>query len=156
MLQVIGELHAAGRVVTRTVVTEITGQSYAVVDDHLKRLFEDGGVRRVAPGVYEPIDAMPTPRAISVTRMPGGWVKIEAGDDILTLTPEEERMLAASIVGAAGQFHALAAGRDLADQIADLRQQYFRVRDEIRARPAKDPHSPIKGAPDLSVVQGNG
>ncbi len=83
-------------------------------------------------------------------------MKIEAGDDMLTLTPEEERMLAASIAGAAGQFHALAAGRDLADQIADLRQQRFREKDEVRAQPMKPPHGAIKGAPDLSVVQGNG
>ena len=137
LLQIISELHAAGRVTTRSVVKELTGKSYGVVDDHLKRLFEEGAIRRVLPGVYEPVTAMPPPRAVSVTRLQGGWVKIEAGDDVITLTPEEERMLAASIAGAVGQFQVLAAGRDLADQLADLREKHFRMKEELRAQRAR-------------------
>jgi len=44
VFQTILDLHNAGRVATRPVVVSMTGQSYSVVDDHVKRMLEDGSI----------------------------------------------------------------------------------------------------------------
>lgn len=137
VLQLIGEIHGAGRVASRQAMADILGVPVGKVDEHTKKLIETGSIRRVLPGVFEPVEMMPPPRAISVTRMQGGMIKIEAGDEILTLTPEEERMLAMSIKGAAEQFQVLAAGRDLADQVADLRRRHTEACDREHADKAR-------------------
>ncbi|RST54116.1 hypothetical protein [Variovorax sp. DXTD-1] len=123
VLQLIAEIHAAGRAASRQTVADLLEVPVGKVDEHTKKLIESGAIRRVMPGVFEPVESMPPARAVSVTRIQGGWVKIEVGDDMLTITLEEERMLAMSVKGAAEQFHAMVTGRDLADQIADLRRR---------------------------------
>ncbi|MFM9922739.1 hypothetical protein VLK31_07095 [Variovorax sp. H27-G14] len=123
VLQLIAEIHASGRIATRQAVADILEVPVGKVDEHTKKLIEAGSVRRLLPGVFEPVDVMPEARPVHVSRLSGGWVKIEVGEGMLTLTAEEERMLAMSVKGAAEQFQALAAGRDLADQVADLRRR---------------------------------
>jgi DNA-binding Lrp family transcriptional regulator len=123
VLHLIMEMHDAGRAASRQTIADLLEVSVARVDEHIKRLLEGGSIRRIMPGVFEPVDMTPPARAVSVTRMHGGLVKIEVGDDILTLTLEEERLLAMSVKGAAEQFHAMVSGRDLADQVAELRRQ---------------------------------
>ncbi len=137
VLQVIAEINAAGRVASRQTVAELLEVTVGRVDEHCKRLIEAGSIRRVLPGVYEPVEVMPPPRAVSVTRLAGSWVKIEVGDDLLTITPEEERQLAMSIKGAAEQFQVLAAGRDLADQVADLRRRQAEAHERESADKAR-------------------
>lgn len=123
VLHVISEIHESGRAASRQTIAVLLETSVGKVDEHIKKLLEAGAIRRIMPGVFEPVAQMPVARAVSVTRMQGGWVKIEVGDDILTMTVEEERMLAMSVKGAAEQYHAVVTGRDLADQIADLRHR---------------------------------
>lgn len=123
VLQLIAEIHESGRIATRQAVADILDVPVVRVDEHIKKLIEAGSIRRILPGVFEPVEVMPAPRAVSVTRMQGSWITIELGNDLIKITPEEERQLAMSIKGAADQFHALAAGRDLADQIAELRRR---------------------------------
>lgn len=123
VLQLIAEIHSGGRAASRQTVADLLEVPVVKVDEHIKKLLEAGSIRRIMPGVFEPVESMPEARPVSVTRMQGGWVKVEVGDDMLTLTPEEERMLAMSVKGAAEQFHAMVTGRDLADQIADLRRR---------------------------------
>ncbi|MNK90298.1 hypothetical protein D3C87_1103440 [compost metagenome] len=133
MLQTIGEIHESGRVASRQTIAAVLNVPLSKVDEHIKRLLEAGAVRRLMPGVFEPVEVMPDARAVSVTRLRGGWVKYEVGDEMMTITPEEERMLAMSVKGAADQFHALAAGRDLADQIADMRRRTSEMADREAA-----------------------
>lgn len=92
--QTILDLAASNKVATRQVLMESLGMSYAIIDDHVKRMIEDGKLRRVMPGVFEPVLEAPEDRAISVTHLPGGGAKLEIGDLCADLTLRELRMLA--------------------------------------------------------------
>lgn len=92
--QTIVDLGNCNRVATRQVLMESLGLNYTIVDDHVKRMIEDGRVRRVAPGIFEAVLEAPEDRAISVTHLPGGGAKVEIGDLCADLTLRELRMLA--------------------------------------------------------------
>jgi len=100
ILQTIIDLHNSNRQATRQVLVEETGLSYDIVDDHVKRMSEQGKIRRVLPGVFEPIDQVED-RAVSVTHMPKGTAKLEIGDLCVELTSRELRMVAMAVGGAA-------------------------------------------------------
>lgn len=122
IFQTVQDLHNAGRVATRSVVKDMTGQSYSVVDDHVKRMLEDGRLRRVAPGVFEPVEEMPETRAVFVGRLSNGMWKLEIGDLCVDLNPSEARTLASMLVGTANEMSSLQNARDLADGLADVRR----------------------------------
>lgn len=103
------DLFNTGRVAHRETIVEVTGLKLAIVDDHLKRLTADGHLRRVERGVYAPVPAPREDRPVSNTMLPDGTCKIEVGDDMMTLTMREARMLASVIGGITLQF--VGAGR---------------------------------------------
>lgn len=123
VMQTITDLHAAGRIATRQMVAEITQLSYAVVDDHIKRNIDDGKLRRVAPGVVEPIEQFPESRMVSLSRLPNGMWKFEIGDACVDLTPTEARSLGSMLSGAAAELGALQGARDLVDTVVMLQRQ---------------------------------
>lgn len=108
------ELHALEQVATRETVAELTGLKLSIVDDRLRDLRDDGQVRRVLRGVYVPVEVHPPARSISKTVLTDGTVKIEIGDEVLTLTPREDRALAMLQAGAAMQVLGVATGRAVA------------------------------------------
>ena len=120
--QTILDLHNAGRIATRSVVKEMTGQSYSVVDDHVKRMLEDGRLRRCAPGVFEPVEEMPPAQAISLTVLPSGMAKLEIGDVCLDLNPADRRLIGSLFRGSAEELAGLQNARDLADGLAEVRR----------------------------------
>lgn len=130
--QVITEIHNAGRIPTREVIADTLSVPVGKIDEHVKNLLKDGHIRRVSAGVYEPVFRLRASRPVTVKRLLTGMVEITAGNDRLSLTPEEERMVAASLVGAAAQFHDLTRGRDLADQFRVLQRQHEQLQDEMR------------------------
>ena len=97
------ELRSLEQIATRETVAELTGLKLSVVDDHLRALVDDGRLKRLLRGIYELVEAYPASRAISKTIVGNGYVKIEIGDQLLTLTPSEDRDLAMLQAGAAGQ-----------------------------------------------------
>ena len=105
------ELHALEQVATRETVAELTGLKLAIVDDRLRALMDDGRVKRVLRGVYVPVEVHPPARSISKTVLTDGTVKIEIGDEVLTLTPREGRALAMLQAGAVMQVLGIATGR---------------------------------------------
>lgn len=124
--QVIKDLHAVGRVATRSLLVEVTGLSYTLIDDHCKRFLERGEIRRLSPGVFEWIEPMPEARAVTCTRLPSGLLKLEIGDQVLDLVPAEARMVGQMLSSDARESAAIGAVRDLADDIAGLRRQLGR------------------------------
>ena len=50
-------------------------------------------VERISRGVYRAIKAFAPPRPISKTVLADGEVVLEIGDDVVHLTPQEERLL---------------------------------------------------------------
>lgn len=105
------ELHALEQVATRDTVAELTGLKLAIVDDRLRALMDDGKLKRVLRGVYVPVEFHPPARCISKTVLTDGTVKIEIGDEVLTLTPREDRALAMLQVGAVMQVLGIATSK---------------------------------------------
>lgn len=101
VLDFITDLHYQEQQVTRELLAERIGVRLSVIDEHLKVMTNDGRIRRVGRGVYAPMQSMPPARAMSKTLLPDGYVKIEIGDQVLTLTPREDRMLGNLMGGAA-------------------------------------------------------
>jgi hypothetical protein len=91
-------------VVSRQILVDITGLTYSVVDDHIKRKIDGGRVRRVVNGIFEPVLGAPEDRAVSVTHLPGRTVKLEIGDVCIDLTLRETRMVGMATAGVALQF----------------------------------------------------
>lgn len=105
---------------TRQNVCRLTGLKLSIVDDRLRELHDCGRLNRVERGVYELVPVYPRPRPISRTVLEDGTVKYEIGDDILTLTPQEDRRLADSSAGAAASAVAITRGRETMISIASL------------------------------------
>lgn len=101
--QAIVELHNLQQVATRYTVQALTGMPLGRVDDRIKALVIQERIKRQLKGQYVPVETHPPARAISKTLMPDGMVKIEIGDDVLTLTPAEDRALSTLMAGAATQ-----------------------------------------------------
>ena len=97
------ELRSLEQIATRETVAELTGLKLSVVDDRLRTLVDDGRLKRLLRGVYELVEEYPETRAISKTVLPTGYVKYDIGDEVITLTPKEDRVLSQLGIGAAGQ-----------------------------------------------------
>lgn len=109
--EAVRELRSLEQIATRETVAELTGLKLSVVDDRLRALVDDGKLKRVLRGIYEVVESFPPPRAISKTILANGIVKVEIGDEVLTLTPTEDRRLALLQAGAAAQVAAIETGR---------------------------------------------
>lgn len=127
VLEAVEDLHVMEQVVTRETLVDHTGLKLAIVDDRIAALIEDGQVHRVRNGVFVPTAKHPPSRAISKTVMPDGLVKIEIGDDVLTLTPREDRALAALQAGVAVQFAAVNIGHQAAVLASDINERVLRL-----------------------------
>lgn len=106
------EMYSQQQTITRGRLAQITGYKLALVDDHTSRMVDNGKLRRVASGVFEPELEMPEPRAVTVTHLQNGLSKIEIGDVCLELWPRERRLLASLLVGDAVQYSNIQAGHD--------------------------------------------
>ena len=100
--QAVRDLHAVGRAATRETVAEMCRMPLIVVDEQLRALHKAGQVVRVLRGHYEPALVFDPPRPISKTVLSDGSAKIEVGDEVLLLTPAEDRALGQLMTGAAG------------------------------------------------------
>ncbi|QRF60233.1 hypothetical protein [Variovorax paradoxus] len=148
--QTILDLHNAGRIATRSVVKEMTGQSYSVVDDHVKRMLEDGRLRRVAPGVFEPVEDLPPAQAISLTVLPNGMAKLEVGDTCLDLNPSDQRRIGSLFRGSAEELAGLQNARELADSVAELRRH--QVAAAAREKDRDDVLRKLQGIPEQTEI----
>ena len=114
------ELHNLQQQATRYTVQELTGLPLGKVDDRIKTLVEREQIKRVLKGVYIPVEVHPPARAISKMILPGGMVKIEIGDEVLTLTPSEDRALAQLMAGAATHAAQIETGRAVLEMAATM------------------------------------
>lgn len=113
ILDWVTDLHEKEQVVSREVLTEVTGMKLSIVDEHLRNLVNTGKIKRVTRGVFVPVRVMQPARLISTSLLPDGWLKIEVGDDVMTLTPREARMLGTMMQG----YSSLASQIDIVGQV---------------------------------------
>ncbi len=98
VLEAITELCARGQTASRASVKRMTGLKESIIDERIKDLKAQNMIRCDVPGFYEPVDQSPD-RILSVTNLPLGRVKIELGDELLSLSPREADNLAESLAG---------------------------------------------------------
>lgn len=141
VLEAVQDLHNQEQIVTRETLAELTGLKLTVIDDRLGTLTDDGMLLRVQRGVYVPAVQHPAARPMSKTVMPDGMVKIEIGDEVLSLTPREDRALANLMAGAAAQAAAIETGRNAAVLAAELGEEVKQLRRKVAALEARiDPN----------------
>ena len=102
--QAIRDLTNINRVASREMIAEITGLKMNIVDDHIKRMKDDGKIRRVLNGVFELTEEVREDRAISMTYLPKGVCKLEIGDHCIELTLREARIVGLATAGVGIQF----------------------------------------------------
>lgn len=93
------DLREADQIATRETVADMTGLKLGVVDDRLRTLVDDGRLKRLLRGVYELVEFFPAPRVMSCTILSNGWIKMEVGDELLTMTPSEARRATRALGG---------------------------------------------------------
>ncbi len=85
------DLHNNEQIVTRTTLAAMLDLKIGIIDDRLSYLVDIEKIMRVERGVYVPVIQHPVSRIMSKMVLPDGTVKIEIGDEVLTLTPKEAR-----------------------------------------------------------------
>lgn len=109
--EAVRELRSSEVTATRETVAELTGLKLSIVDDRLRALVDDGKLKRLLRGIYELVEVFPPPRPMSKTILSDGTVKIEIGDEVLTLTPTEDNFLAMLQAGVANRAILLESSR---------------------------------------------
>lgn len=127
VLEAVQDLHNQEQIVTRETLHGLTGLKLSVIDDRVGALIDDGLVIRVQRGVFMPAEIHPPARAISKTLLPDGTVKIDIGDDVLTLTPREDRMMARLFAGVVMETAAIEVGRQAGIQGSELNGRLSKV-----------------------------
>ena len=107
------DLHNQEQIVTRTTLATILDMKIGIIDDRLSHLVDTGKIIRVERGVYVPVIQHPPSRLMSKTVLPDGTVKIDIGDDVLTLTPKEARSLGSLMAAEAMQFCSVEMGHQM-------------------------------------------
>lgn len=126
------ELRAAEQIATRETVAELTGLKLTIVDDRLSTLVDEGRLKRLLRGIYELVEVYPASRAISKTVRTDGYIILEIGDEILTLTPREDRTLALVQAGAAGEVAMIETGRQHLFLATELAAQVKKLAREVK------------------------
>lgn len=133
VLEAVQELHGLEQIVTREALIELLDLPATIIDDRVGTLINAGMVTRIRRGIYAPVDTHEATRVISKTLLPDGTVKFDIGDDVLTLTPKEDRMLAQMQAGVVMQAVGIEQSRNAAMITADLALQVKSLRRELRA-----------------------
>ena len=127
----IEDLHAREQIVTREILSELTGLKLTTIDDRLGHLVDTGKIRRVQRGVFVPLEQHRPARPISRTLCPDGTTVLEVGDTVMILSPRESRMLGELMAGSSHQYAAIEIGHETARLNAALQAQISDVRREV-------------------------
>jgi hypothetical protein len=99
-----------------------------VIDDRLSALIDNGDVLRVQRGVFIPASTHRPARVISRTIVPDdGTTVLEIGDQVVTLTPREARILGELMAGAGQNFASIELGHQSAKLVALLSNRVDKV-----------------------------
>lgn len=117
VLEVLRDLYDQELPVTTPAIIRVTGLKHVTVTDCLKELKERGEIWCPERGVYRPVVKHPPSRAVSRTTLPDGTVKLEVGDEMLTLTPRESRLVAEAMGGTAAMLVAIESASQMAEMV---------------------------------------
>jgi hypothetical protein len=142
VLDAVTELHNAERAVTRESLAAHTGLPLSIVDDRIGVLIDDGHVTRERRGLFLPVVEYEPARIMSKTLFPDGTVKIEIGDEVMTLTPKEARMLGEITSGEAQQMYVTDLRTRLELFEYQAKKEMARLMKHIRRLEGKLPEEP--------------
>lgn len=101
--QAVRDLSTESSIARRDALKRRTGLPYSIIDEAIKRLREDeGNIYRLKSGAFVPVERYQE-EAISATILVDGVVKIESGDQLMTLSPRGCAKLMGLLVGVALQ-----------------------------------------------------
>lgn len=84
-------------VITHASIVQLTKLHLEVVKDKVDELISKRLLVRVVPGVFRLLHIFGEARAQSVTTLNDGSLKVQIGDEFLSLSPKEARVLAKSL-----------------------------------------------------------
>ena len=131
VLSAVQDLFAREQIVTREILSELTGLKLTTIDDRLGHLVDTGKIRRVQRGVFVPLEQHRPARPISRTLCPDGTTVLEVGDTVMILSPRESRMIGELMAGSSQQYAAIEIGHEAARLNAVLQAQISDVRREV-------------------------
>ena len=131
VLSAVQDLFAREQIVTREILSELTGLKLTTIDDRLGHLVDTGKIRRVQRGVFVPLEQHRPARPISRTLCPDGTTVLEVGDTVMILSPRESRMIGELMAGSSQQYAAIEIGHETARLNAALQAQISDVRREV-------------------------
>lgn len=142
ILEAVIDLHAQEQIVTRDKIGEILPHlSLQKISDRLSYLIETNQISRAERGVYVPVITHAPSRPICKYILPDGTVKIELGDQIITMTPKESRYLGNLMVAEAMQFSNIELGHTVSamqNQVVDQMRRFERKLEKIVGRKKDD------------------
>ena len=131
VLSAVQDLFAREQIVTREILSELTGLKLTTIDDRLAHHVDTGKIRRVQRGVFVPLEQHRPARPISRTLCPDGTTVLEVGDTVMILSPRESRMIGELMAGSSQQYAAIEIGHEAARLNAVLQAQISDVRREV-------------------------
>lgn len=153
VLDAVCELHGKEQVATRDTVAALTGLTLSIVDDRLGTLVDKELVRRILRGVYVPVTQYPASRVMCKRVLADGMIELEIGNEVLLLTPKEDRTLADLQAGAAAQAIAISTGRQHSMIATELATRVHRLENENRAlRRHVGMGTDVEPSPQLKLV----
>ena len=142
ILEAVIDLHAQEQIVTRGKIGEVLPHlTLQNISDRLSYLLETHQINRVERGVYVPVITHAPSRPICKYILPDGTVKIEIGEQIITMTPRESRYLGNLMVAEAMQFSNIELGHTVSvmqNQVVDQMRRFERKLEKIVGRKKDD------------------
>ena len=132
VMECVRQLAAGGQPATREAVARLSGLKKAIVDDRLRTLVDAEQLRRTSRGVYVLVETYAPPRKMSKTILSDGYVEIVVGDEVLMLTPEEDRNLAMLQAGAATAVVAAGVAQQQQQALGELVGQATATQRDVR------------------------
>lgn len=141
VLEAAWDLHTRELIVTRETVADFTGLKLTTVDDRLGVLVDEGRLKRVLRGVYEPVTVHPPARPQSISRLPDGIVVHEIGDSVQIFTPREARDAALLFAGFLSEAHVIGDRHQSAAIMAEMALELKVLKRKVAIMEARDANS---------------
>lgn len=136
VFEVIRAMHDGGIAPTRELIIQRSCLKPTTVDECIKVLRAEGLLSR-EPQSYWPTTIHAPARAVSITFLPNGMCKLEIGDLVLELTPDEARTIGLSLQGMALEAVALVRQNMLYESMQSMQKGQMSMRRQIEALKAE-------------------
>lgn len=132
--EAICDLIQAEKLATTESIVALLGINRTIVNDAIKGLKERELIYSPERGIYKPVDIHPPARPMSRTILRNGLNKVEVGDTVMDLTPQEVRTLANLLSGAVAESAGIEAGRAMSFMACQLAERIKKLESRERSK----------------------